>query len=411
MKILHLSAGNLEGGAARGAYWLHRALLDQGCDSNFLSQHGEPNEDEHIYTSSNTALSKISSKLLPRIDQLPLKLYPDRHNFIFSPGLFGINLRKVVNKIRPDILHLHWINAGLVDIRQLKSIDCPIVWTMRDMWPFTGGCHYSFGCEGYKRKCGNCPQLNSRSSRDLSNFVLHRKKRYYPEDIVLIAISNWQAECAMSSSIFSGKQITMIPNGVNHREFFPVDKSLAREALGLPKDKEIVLIGAQNIQDPYKGFPVFLQALECIEPAEKTIVLFGRSKGKRLEMKGFDPVSLGFLRDAISLRLAYSAADVFVAPSIEEAFGKTIVESMACGTPVVAFDATGPRDIVEHLQSGYLAKPFDPGDLAAGINWVLGEKERKVGLSKNAAFRAREHYDIEMIANKHIDLYKSIYKK
>jgi len=124
---------------------------------------------------------------------------------------------------------------------------------------------------------------------------------------------------------------------------------------------------------------------------------------------GVSNTSLGYLDSTEDLRAAYSAADVFVAPSRMDAFGKTLVEAMLCGTPVVCFDAGGPKDIVEHRVTGYLAEPFSPEDLARGIRWVLEQSPGvQADMCRNAQSQARERFDSRVIAEQYLELYRDI---
>ena len=191
--------------------------------------------------------------------------------------------------------------------------------------------------------------------------------------------------------------------------FSPVNVNIARQLLNLPSDKQIILIGAQSITDFYKGFDLFLQAIKEIDLKDIHIVSFGRNIGSHFSSLDVSYTSLGFLADMLSLRLVYSAADVFVAPSRMDAFGKTLAEAHACGTPVVCFDATGPKDIVEHQVTGYKAKLFNPIDLARGIKWILSlSKERHNDMRIHSRERAVHAFDSCLIAKQYKKLYEEV---
>jgi glycosyltransferase involved in cell wall biosynthesis len=406
IKILHVVAGDLSGGAARGAYWLHKGLLEYGIESRMIVQNYNGN-DPTIEGIAKTDIGKGLKLLRSQIDIIPTKFYRSREKFIFSTGITGFDIRKSDFYQWANIIHFHWINAGMININLLNKIDKPIVWTMRDMWPMTGGCHYAMECKGYEKGCGRCPQLKSQNKNDLSRYILKRKERCYPDNLNLVAVSNWLSECAKHSYLLNGFKIETVPNAVDTKEFFPIDPDVARDVLGLPKDKKIVLAGATNIHSRYKGFSKFQEAIEYLND-EYLFLFFGIANTEKLDDLGINYKSLGFLKDSISLRLAYSAADVFVAPSVQEAFGKTLIESMACGTPVVAFDATGPKDIVEHKITGYLATPFDALDLANGINWILEDDENQQYLSLCACKNVENHFTIELMAMKYLEVYNHI---
>jgi len=410
MKILHIISGELNGGAARGAYWLHKGLRKIGVDSYILSNSFDALNDSEVFTTADSKKNKVMELIRGQLDTAPSWLYRNRKRVIFSTGFFGKDFTQTESYQRADIIHLHWINAGFVNMRLLKKIKKPVVWTMRDMWPMTGGCHVAkaFNCTAYETGCGKCPQLNSKFSCDLSKIVLNRKKKYIPKSIKLVGISTWLSECAKKSSIFHDFDIRTISNNVDCDEFFPISKVTARKLLGLPLNKKIILVGANNINDFYKGFDRYIQSLDYLEDEQNHLLFFGKLDTSLLKNSGFEYTSLGYLNDTISLRLAYSAADVFVAPSLMDAFGKTLAESMACETPVVCFNATGPKDIVDHKKNGYLAEPFDPHDLAHGVKWVLEDEKRHLELSHNARKKVEDRFDIQVIAKQYQSLYQEI---
>ncbi len=160
MNVLHLVAGELDGGAARGAYWLHRALLELGVDSTILTNAKDTLGDESVISLTQSSLGKLKFAVLHRIGLLPIKAYRNRESLTFNTGLDGIDVTRHPAYESADLVHLHWVN-GLVSMRSLRRVKKPLVWTMRDMWPFTGGCHYSMGCDRFRSGCGHCPQLGS----------------------------------------------------------------------------------------------------------------------------------------------------------------------------------------------------------------------------------------------------------
>ena len=408
MKILHIVGGNLSGGAARGAYWLHQGLRKTGVDSKILVQQTDV-KDKNIISLTNNKITRLKQMVLSNLSQIPVWFYKNRTKVIFSTGFLGNNIFKTREYKGADIIHLHWICGGMLSISQIGKIQKPVVWTMRDMWPMTGGCHYAMDCKSYETGCGSCSQLNSQSKYDLSYFVLKKKKANFPKNMKIVGISNWLSECAKNSFLFKDFDIRTISNNINTNDFLPVKKSIARDILGLPSNKKIILAGAQNLKDFYKGFDKYLKAIRQLKDKSNLFLLFfGNLDENIMKQSGFEYKSLGFLYDIISLKLAYSASDVFVAPSLMDAFGKTLAESMSCGTPVVCFDATGPKDIVDHKLNGYLAKSFDTSDLAAGINWVLFDETRHKELCIKAREKAVACFDIEKVARQYAKLYGEV---
>lgn len=408
MKILHIVAGDLRGGAARGALWLHQAQLKIGLESHIISNASGELAEAGITTISNTFFSRIKLRVLHFLSTLPIRLYWNRKRRIFNTGSGGIDITRTKEYAAADIIHLHWIN-GLLSLDTVKKIRKPIVWTLRDMWPMTGGCHYAMECTRYQTGCGKCPQLGSRHDIDLSRLVVRRKISAIPKSTQLVGISEWMSACARDSLVFKGFLIRTIANAIDTESFTPVDRKELRTKLGLPTEKKLVLVGAQRLGDFYKGFELFLDASKCLDEKEVHVVFFGYLSAALVEHFALDFSNLGFINSPDALREVYSVADVFVAPSRMEAFGKTLAEALACGTPVVCFDATGPRDIVAHMHTGYRATAFDSADLASGINWVLDHDEsRMLELRNNCRSHAVNSFSSEVIAKEYQNMYVEI---
>lgn len=407
IKVLHIVSGDLSGGAARGAYWLHEALRLKGINSLVLTTSRETNNDETVLSLTKSKLGYVKSIFRNQIDFILLKLYKKSLTKMLSLGLVGYDFTKTQEYSDADIIHLHWVNAGMVNIKHLQKIDKPIIWTIRDMWPMTGGCHYALDCQKFKSGCGACPQLGSNSKFDLSRYVFYRKVKYIPASLTAVGISSWLTEQVRLSPIFQNKSCMTILNNIDTSAFNKIDKYVARHILGLTTDKKIVLCGSTNIDDFYKGFQKFLDSLVFLDKEEVFLCFFGRFDEAVIKDYGFEYRSFGFLNDNISLNLVYSASNVFVAPSVQEAFGKTLAESQCSGTPVVCFNATGPKDIVDHKKTGYRAKPFDEKDLANGIEWVL-HAENYDELCKNAREKVLKEFDSVVVAKKYIEIYEEI---
>jgi glycosyltransferase involved in cell wall biosynthesis len=404
VKILHLVGGPLNAGAALGAYGLHDALRNANVDSKIVTNSRPILDDPNVLYIARSRKEQLFNLCRAQLDKAPAWLYKNTADF--STGIAGFDFTQTKEFLEADLLHLHWINAGLVNVKHLSKVDKPIVWTMRDMWPMTGGCHYSMGCENYKERCGNCPLLERKGPHDLSSWVLKRKIKYLPAKTVIVGISNWLAERAKESSAFRNFDVRLIANNINIDDFFPVEKETARALLRIRTSKKIILLGAQSLKSPYKGFDKFAASMKMLESKDYFLAVFGRFDEQKIKSIGCEYRSFGFLHDAVSLRLVYSAADIFIAPSMMEAFGKTIAESMACGTPVVCFDSMGPKDIVDHQTNGYRARPFEAADIASGIKWIL--ESDYVKLCNNAREKIASSFDSKIIANKYKTLYDEL---
>lgn len=372
IRVCHLTSGPLSGGAARGALTLHSALLDAGFDSTLVTDVVGGHPGAGVVQLPAIVHPRVDQAARRSVDQFPVKLYRHRSRALFTPGLFGRSIRRIAAAMTADVINLHWVGGGLVSMHSLRRVRAPIVWTLRDLWPATGGCHHPsiHGCDQFERDCGRCPHLRSSLHWDLSRLTWRNKLRSLPRDLTAVGISAWVADEARRSSLFREREVLVIPNCIDTDVFAPVDRTTARRILGLPEAGKLVLAGALNPGDPYKGWPLLLEALSRVTDDYRT-VMFGETSATQLDAVPRLLHSFGHVHDDLKLRLLYAAADVYVSAATSEAFGKTIAESMACGTPAAVFAATGPKEIVAHHETGYLASPFDPGSLAAGISWVL----------------------------------------
>ncbi|PHM11816.1 glycosyltransferase family 4 protein [Nostoc sp. 'Peltigera malacea cyanobiont' DB3992] len=412
MKILHISTHDISGGAARAAYRLHTGLQDIGLQSQMLVQEKYSNDKTVIAPKIRLFQGIAKAKLT--VESLPLKLYRQKKNTPFFTQWLPDRVIPKVAQINPDIINLHWISGGFMQIETFAKLKRPLVWTLHDMWGFTGGCHVTGECDRYKISCGACPQLSSGNEWDLSRWVWQRKVKAWKNlNLTLVSPSSWLAQCARSSSLFQNLRIEVIPHGLDTQKYRPINQHFAREALNLPQDKKLILFGAiEATSDRNKGFHLLQPALQELSKSgwkdELEVVIFGASQPENPPDLGFKTHYLGHLHDAISLATVYSAADVMLVPSLQESFGQTASESFACGTPVVAFNATGLKDIVDHQQNGYLAKPYEVEDFAKGITWVLENEQRLQKLSFYARDKAEQEFTLELQARRYSALFQEI---
>ncbi|HIK39451.1 glycosyltransferase family 4 protein [Thermoleptolyngbya sp. M55_K2018_002] len=412
MKILHLSTFDTIGGAARAAYRVHRGLREIGSDSWMLVQKSV--SGDRTVLAPKTVLGQVAGRLRAEVDGLALRPYPRVNKAVFDIQRAPNPLQHRIQQINPDIINLHWILNSYLPIEALPRFQKPIVWTLMDMWLFTGGCHYTQECEHFQQSCGTCPQLGSSKFNDLSYRTWQRKVKAWSNlNLTIVAPTRWLADCARASSLCKDLRIEVIPFCLDIRVYKPIDWQVARAALNLPLDKKLILFGAISAtQDRRKGFHLLQPALQQLAQTElhqqAEVVVFGSSKPESPVDLGFPAHYLGHLNDHVSLALAYSAADVFVAPSLQEAFGQTASEAMSCGTPVVAFKGTGLADIVDHQHNGYLANPFEIEDLAQGIRWILGHTDSEKSLRLAARQKAEQAFALELQARRYLDLYQDL---
>ena len=400
MKILIVNTSDIDGGAARAAYRLHRALLANHIDSQMLVMHKK--SDDPTVILSKTPMRRFRRK----IDSLPIRRYIYRTKTLFSAAWLPFsNIVEQINEINPDVVHLHWIVGGMIRIEDLANIKAPIVWSLHDMWPLTGGCHYDETCGKYIDTCGKCPVLASKHVDDLSHSVWKRKHSTYTKlpNLTIIGLSRWITECAQNSSLFKNRKIVNLPNIIDTNSFHPIDKRIARESWKLPLNKKLILFGAINsTSDPRKGFHNLQQALDLSDNTEVELVIFGSSES--IESNTFTIHNVGHVHDDDRLTALYSAADVMIVPSLQENLSNAILESLSCGTPVVAFDIGGNSDMIDHKSNGYLAKPFDSIDLADGIKWILDAKNY-YELCNNARCKIEGEYNGHKVLNTYKNMY------
>jgi glycosyltransferase involved in cell wall biosynthesis len=410
MNPLILSTFDISGGAARAAFRLHNGLKDININSRMLVEYKASNDNTVI--GARNKLEKWLNQMRPTLDNLPLKLYPKHDYGSISPQWFPDFIDSQIKHLSPDIINIHW-TCGYVKIESIAKFNQPLIWTLHDMWAFTGGCQYSLECDRYINSCGACMQLHSENEQDLSRWVWKRKAASWQNlDLTIVTPSHWLAKAASQSSLLKNYPIKVIPNGIDIEKYKPIDKNTARKWLNLPLDKQLILSGAatnsyrkgmqllsmalQNLSSDYKN-KVELVAFGCLQPSE----------GLRGNFKGdFKCHYMGNLHDDISLALVYAAADVFVAASIQDNLPNTIMEALACGTPCVAFNIGGMPDMIEHQANGYLAQAYDVEDLAQGIAWILSHNSAQK-IRDRARVKVEQEFNLELQARRYLSLFES----
>jgi len=400
------------GGAAIATYRLHCGLRSIGVNSQLIVQNKQ-SKDLSV-TGPSTTVQQALAFLRPYLDSIAVRPYINRHRVPFSAACLPDNLSSKVARLNPDIVHLSWVSGGFLKIETLSNIHQPLVWTLHDMWPFTGGCHYDNECGRFRQSCGNCPILESGKESDLSRRILERKQKSWDgKKMVAVAPSRWLAEMARSSTLFRNKRVEVIPNGINTEIFRPIDKMSARADFNLPHDKYLILFSAfYATTDKRKGNQLLVRALEIMSKkgwgTKAELLIVGSSKPQDVPDMGLKVHYMGNVNDESAQAALYSAADVVVAPSLQENLSNTVMEALSCGTPVVAFDIGGMPDLIEHRINGYLATPFEYEDLADGIIWVIEDKNRRNALSEQARGSVDTKYSLKAVADRYLSLYREI---
>ena len=410
MKILHISTSDRQGGAARATFRLHLSLLENGVDSQMLVQ--QKKIDILSIIGPNSRIKKITNRFKPIFDQFLVNRYKNKIKTLFSPSWLPTpSIIKKINRINPDIVHLHWINFGMIRIEELRKINAPIVWSLHDNWAFTGGCHIMWTCEKYKTSCGNCPTLNSKKENDLSSWVFKRKLKTYSkmDNLTLIGLSKWMRNCAKKSYLFKEMNVINLPNPIDTKQFKPLDKLQSRDLWNLPQNKTLILFGALSPNsDINKGFKELKNALQMIEDPNIELVIFGADPPLNdYDANKYKKNYVGELVDSESLVTLYSACNLTIVPSLQENLSNVIMESLSCGTPVVAFDVGGNSDLIDHLQNGYLATPYDLKDLVNGIHWAIDNLSH-VKIFNNVRKKILTEFSSTVVAAKYINMYQSI---
>ncbi len=410
MRILTVNSSDLDGGAARAAYRLHQGLLGIGLDSRMLVQ--SRSSDDRRVQGPDSAFEKIMARVRPTLDLHPVKSYPNYGRKMFSPAWlpFG-GLADRINASDADVVHLHWITAGMIRLEDLDKIKKPMVWSLHDMWAYTGGCHYDEGCDRWRTSCGACPILGSSKEKDLSDKVFRRKLDTYAklkERVTIIGLSGWMAQSAKESTLLKDFRVEQLPNGIDTDVFKPIDRMEAKRILGLPTDKPLILFGAVNATaDPRKGFPHLSDALQALPKGSVELAVFGASRPEQVPDLGHPIHYLGRFYDDTSLCVLYNAADVTVVPSLQENLSNTIVESLACGTPVAAFAIGGNGDMVTDGYNGALVPAFDPQALAKGIMDIVAGSQRSA-MRSNSRHMAMERFELISVSKRYEELYRKV---
>ena len=402
IKVLHIIGGRSTDGAYKGVNILHQALLESNIESKILNDvqpkinHADIKIfDKNIIFINKNFYTKIINKTFIYLEKILKSIFLHSPRSTFTLGFFGFDITKVKEYSDADIVHIHWLSQGFINLKSLSKIDKPVIWTMRDMWPFTGGSHYTMDFEKFE---------NSRLSKIIQKF----KKKNYNKNFHFVAISDWLKARAEKSYILKDYDIKLIYNNIDLKDYNLIKQDTARSILKINTKKKIILYGAQNPQSKRKGWEIFVETLKSLDKSKYFILIFGNFWSKKiLDNIGIEYKNMGFIDDKKMLNSIYACADIFVASSIQEAFGKTWAEAMACETPVVCFNNTSASEVVEHKINGYVARSFDSIGLKEGIEWLSSEIE-KGNYKRDNARNNILNFDAKFISKKYIDLYKNV---
>jgi glycosyltransferase involved in cell wall biosynthesis len=407
MKVIHLSTADAEGGAFKAAYRIHHGLASLGIDSTMLVS--KRHSSDATVQDAGTTAGRLWGQLAAHLDSAPWRVLRRPYTEYRSLAWVGTAAARRANSMNPDIVQLHWICAGFLRVEALAAITSPLVWRLADMWPFAGAEHYVGDDVRYREGYRADSRPATERGPDLSRWVWQRKRRAYARvrDLTVVTPTRWLARCAGESVLLRGRRIEVIPTGQNLATFRPIPRVQARSILGLPPEAKLVMTASTSLADKRKGVALLLEALESLRGRGYRLLLLGDAPPTPLRL----PVEahwLGRLNDDVSLALAYSSADVFVAPSREENLANTVIEAMACGVPCVAFNIGGMPDIVRPGHNGYLATPFATDDLARGIVAVLEAAADYARLAAEARLTVEREFSATLQARRFAALYEDV---
>lgn len=413
MRVLIVNTSEKAGGAAVAANRLMDALNNNGVKVKMLVR--DKVTDDITVVGLPQSLRSQWHFLWERWCIFWHLRFSKKHLFAIDIANTGFDITSLPEFKEADVIHLHWINQGMLSLRGIRKIlnsGKPVVWTMHDMWPASSICHLTLGCHHYNNGCGNCKYLpGGGGKKDLSAKIWKKKQKLYRSgNISFVTCSRWLASEAKLSALLSGQRIHTIPNPIDTHVYCQKDRREARFRTTMPQDKRIILFIAQKATNPYKGMDFLVEACGLLvaehpEMKENTCVaILGGHSEELAHALPFEAISLGYVSDDKRIVDIYNAADVFVLPSLSENLPNTIMEAMACGVPSVGFKVGGIPEMIDHKKNGYVANYRDAKDLAAGIHWVLDEADR-TELQRACLTKVTHNYSQHAVALNYIEIY------
>jgi len=413
LKILHINYSDNIGGAAKSAYRLHKELIKNNINSEmFVIQ---KDSDSFLIKSPEGLLTKLWFKVLPHIGRFTKKIVNYDKNIPQNFGIFPSPLKKIINKSNADIVHIHWIGGEMLPISAIAKINKPVVWTFHDMWAFCSSEHISYDnnyVNGYIYPSVVLKVLNC----NLSRYIWNKKRKSWKKSFTIISPSAWMQRKALKSPLFHDFSIYKIHNLLDLNFWKPIEKKYAREIVGLPYDKKIILYGAVGgTKDQNKGFSYLISALNKINNKSQrkiTLALFGESEfnSKESNKLPIEVFHLGKVIDDITLKIIYSASDVLALPSKLENLPNVAIEAMSCGVPVVAFNVGGILDVVQDKKTGFLIEKYNTKKFAESIEQLISDNSLYQKFSSHCIEHITRKFSCKTIIQEHKDLYKKICK-
>ena len=418
MRVLIVNTSERTGGAAVAASRLMEALNNNGVKAKMLVR---DKETDRLTVAAVPGQKWMQFYFLWERFVVWLRLYFNRkHLFEVDIANCGADVTQLPEFQEADVVHLHWINQGMLSLKGIRKIlntGKPVVWTMHDIWPATAICHLTLDCRNFETQCAHCRLLpGNGSTNDLSTQIWKRKQQMLNDrQITFVTCSQWLAGEAQKSALLKGQRVVSIPNPIDTHIYTPKDKQQARQRVGLPTEGRIILFASQRVTNRNKGMGYLLEACRLLAeqyPEKKEDITVAILGGHAEEIEGqlpFRTCPLGYVNDEQRIVDIYNAANVFVLPSLSENLPNTIMEAMACGVPSVGFRIGGIPEEIDHQQNGYVADYCSSEDLARGIWWTLYEADHEA-VRKACLQKVAHNYSQQSVANRYLEVYESLHR-
>ena len=407
LSVAHFST-YLGGGAGIAAQRLHRGLLSHGVDSHFF--HGEGSTSDPTFKSAYQNHSFLHRNLAAIRTSIQNRKTSEG-GFVTGPGWIRPTPLRDTG-LQPDIVNLHWVARWLDLPSFFHSLphNQPVVWSIHDLIPITGGCHYPKECDHFSKECGNCPQQKSPHPRDATHKNFRIKKGLYEgANLHFVGNSTWTTEQIHRSALGKcAKSITTIPLGLDPSQYAVIDKSVARQALQIPEGKFVIGFACSDFHEKRKGADLLLKVLESLPSDNILLLIFGSGKWPQNAGR-YQTISMGNIGSPRFQSLYYSALDVFALPSEVETFGNVAMEAMASGVPVVAFTGGGVRDVVSDGVTGLIESDYgNTQGFAAKLSWLYLHPKELIQMGLNSRARVLDNFTESKMATMYQNLYRNI---
>lgn len=409
LSVLHVTRADNLGGSARSAYKIHAGVRNHGHTSRMLVEHKVTDDPDvgriHGDRSGAKLLDEIGRQA---VDRLGLQ-------YLFYPSTFALARHPWVEKA--DVIQLYNTHGGYFTHRALPMLSRqrPIIWRLSDMWPLTGHCAYSLDCERWRTGCGKCPLLREYPalSRDTTRMLWKLKKRAYSKsNLVIVATNRWMEQVVRASPLLQQFPLYRIPNGIDTEIFRPIEKRSAKQVLGIPDNSKVVLF-AENVAkaETWKGGHYVVPLMKRLaenSSQHHVLIAMGEGADQWPEGEGYQTVRIEFTRSDALMAIVHSAADLLIHPALVDNLCNVVLEALSCGTPVAAFDVGAASETVRHMETGYLARLKDEGDLYTGVRSLLSSDEVRQDLGRRGRETVVKEFSTDLQSSRFMQLYEDV---